>query len=572
MAKRLFQAPEARRGVILLAVISAVIIGTGVGQLIELRKAFRNDVLEENLIVAQVAATIAAGDPEAPIAADVITQRLGDIEVPDQGSLRVFNGAGQPVIGAKPGQGWEQHPAVNAALSGRTGTGEFRLPDESGTHLVAYTPVLETGWAVIVDQPATSANPSAFSSFLVRFLVTSATILIGLVAITRILQKLTQSRNQSAAILTSMAEGVVITDAEAIITTINPAMERLLGIAEAEAKGRSVLEVLVLEDADGQELDRAGRPMIRALELRLVVTSRGYELILRGSGNRRIPVTIAAAPVVGPGNRLIGAVEIVRDVSYERKIDQLKSSLISTVSHEFRTPLTMIRGYSELLVGQSLTEANSREAIHQVSVAAERLTRLVEDLLSVSRIEAEELTMRKEIVTVADVISEVVGSFPPPEGNRVEFTVSKDCEQVVADRDWLVQILTNLVSNAIKYSLGGTTVSVDVVRDAENVDFSVTDRGIGMSPQETSQLFEKFFRADRAEVRQTTGTGLGLYIVRNLVEMQGGRIWVKSQSGKGSTFTFTLPRVVVGDQGSGQLDSEQMDQKVLIDQGVEERR
>jgi two-component system, OmpR family, phosphate regulon sensor histidine kinase PhoR len=224
---------------------------------------------------------------------------------------------------------------------------------------------------------------------------------------------------------------------------------------------------------------------------------------------------------------------------------------VSTVSHELRTPLTMIQGFSELLLTRDLSEKRSQEALKQINASAERLSRLIEDLLSVSRIESGRLVARTEPERLDEVIEEVVGGFDEREDRSLVVDVEPHLPKVMADRDKLVQILTNLVSNALKYSAPHTPVDVAADRVGSSVQVAVTDRGIGLTEEEQTQLFSKFFRADRDEVRDAGGTGLGLYIAKSLVEMQSGQLWVNSRIGEGSTFHFTLPVATEEDPESG---------------------
>ena len=262
---------------------------------------------------------------------------------------------------------------------------------------------------------------------------------------------------------------------------------------------------------------------------------------------RHIPVGLTVGPLLDSEGNLLGGLAVVRDVSYEREVDHLKSSLVSTVSHELRTPLTMIQGFSELLLDRDLSEERSKEALNQIKNAAERLSRLIEDLLSVSRIESGRLVARLEPVELEPVVAEVIAPYLAHRRIKVGLD---GVSTAMADRDQLVQILTNLVSNAVKYSPAGTDIAISARAEGRTVQVEVTDRGIGMTEEERSRLFEKFFRADRGEVRDVGGTGLGLYITRNLVEMQGGQIWVRSKKGKGSTFVFSLPAVLARDGGA----------------------
>jgi len=243
---------------------------------------------------------------------------------------------------------------------------------------------------------------------------------------------------------------------------------------------------------------------------------------------------------------------VFRDVSREREVDQLKSSLVSTVSHELRTPLTMVQGFSELLLSrQDLGEKRSREALEQIHASAQRLGRLIDDLLSVSRIDSGKLRVDLGAVDVRGVVDEVVkvaGSQAeatrgdgPVFADRLVVEVAPGLPAVMADRDKLVQVVMNLVSNALKYSPGGASVRIVAERKRDHAEISVIDQGIGMTEVECAQVFEKFTRADRPEVRQVSGTGLGLYITKSLVEMQHGQVWVQSEPGKGSVFVLSLP-------------------------------
>jgi PAS domain S-box-containing protein len=354
-------------------------------------------------------------------------------------------------------------------------------------------------------------------------------------------EALRTSEARKTALLESIAEGVITTDAEGLITSINPAMERLSGWRQADVVERKYSEAFPAFDASGEPLPEEERILARALLDKAIATSRGFDMFFRIRDGRRIPVSTTAAPIFGDDGHSVGAVEVVRDVSSEREVDQLKSSLVSTVSHELRTPLTMIQGFSELLLTRDLAEERSREALRQINASAERLTRLIEDLLSVSRIESGRLVARTEPERLDEVIDEVVATFDEREDRPLVLDVDPHLPEVMADRDKLVQILTNLVSNALKYSESPSEVRIAAGKVDSTVQVAVNDQGIGLTEEEQSQLFSKFFRADRDEVRDAGGTGLGLYIAKSLVEMQDGRLWVTSELGRGSTFSFSLP-------------------------------
>jgi two-component system sensor histidine kinase VicK len=231
-------------------------------------------------------------------------------------------------------------------------------------------------------------------------------------------------------------------------------------------------------------------------------------LTLLARDDRQIPVNLAAAPVIGPTGDLIAAVGIVRDVSYEHELDEMKSSLIATVSHELRTPLTLIRGYAELLRNRALEDDLAQESLLQIQGSAERLSRLIEDLLSASRIEAGQIQMRTATVELPGVIDEVVRDWSGPDDRKFEIDLDEDCTYVLADRDRLIQVLTNLVSNAVKYSAADGHITIRTRLRQHSAEVAVIDRGIGLSREDLSQLFDKFHRSERDEVRMVSGQDL----------------------------------------------------------------
>ncbi|HEV3475025.1 MAG TPA: ATP-binding protein [Actinomycetota bacterium] len=358
-----------------------------------------------------------------------------------------------------------------------------------------------------------------------------------------------QSEQQLRAVLDSMGEGVVTTDAHRIIRSVNPAMERLSGWRQADAVGRPYTEVFPVVNGQGEPVRDHERYLTRAIAKRTVVATRGFEASMLSQDGHLIPIGITAAPILDGEGELAGGVAVIREVAHEQEVDRLKSSLISTASHELRTPLTMIQGFAELLKTRDLPPVQVHDAADQIHRSSERLARLIDDLLSVSRIEAGRLEVRAAPVDLAPIISEAVAPFS--EGRPIRVDLNGDASVAVADPDLVHRILTNLLSNAVKYSPATTGVTVEVHRHEDVIEVAVRDEGVGMTEAERSQLFKKFFRADRQEVREAGGTGLGLFITKNLVEMQGGEMRVESAPGEGSTFAFTLPAAVEARVGGG---------------------
>jgi signal transduction histidine kinase len=327
------------------------------------------------------------------------------------------------------------------------------------------------------------------------------------------LEEAERAAGEARAVFYAIADGVLLTDPYGRVTAINRALEALTGWTEEDARGRPYADVLPVT---------------------------GEQLLTRYG--RKVPVVVSSAPILDPGGRVVGGVDVIRDVSREREIDEVKSALISTVSHELRTPLTLIHGFAELLVLRDMPAERRRSSAVEILDASRRLARLIDDLLSVSRMESGRLVLDPRPLDLAAVLERILSPFRAMAARHTLRTKLPTSLPVVwGDPDKVEQILTNLVGNAIKYSPGGGEVLVTVEHDGDTVQVSVRDQGIGMSPRDMGQLFEKFYRVDREEVRRTGGTGLGLYITKRLVEMHGGRLWAESWPGVGSVFRFTLP-------------------------------
>ncbi|RJQ54348.1 MAG: response regulator [Actinobacteria bacterium] len=264
-----------------------------------------------------------------------------------------------------------------------------------------------------------------------------------------------------------------------------------------------------------------------------------------GEPQRRI-LKIRTNPVIDSGGHYIGCVKSLHDITAEREISQMKNEFVSTVSHELRTPLTSIKGYVDLILDGEAGEINEiqQEFLTIVKQNSDRLVSLINDLLDISRIESGRIHLKIQPIDVQDSIQGAVNTFRAvldQTGMELITQMPKNIPHAAGDRDRVGQVLTNLISNAIKYSPGGGTVSVKAKQRENQIVFSVSDSGIGISKDDQEKLFSKFFRVDSSLTREIGGTGLGLNICKTIIELLGGQIWVESQLGKGSTFHFTLP-------------------------------
>jgi len=241
-----------------------------------------------------------------------------------------------------------------------------------------------------------------------------------------------------------------------------------------------------------------------------------------------------------------GRIFAFRDISSDRLVEQMKSDFVTTVSHELRTPLTSIYGFSETLLRQDVLfgEDERRVFLGYIASESQRLTGIVDALLNVARLDTGDLHVNLAATDVRDVVGEVVETAQgaSPNGHRFVVDLPEEPLTATADRDKLRQVFSILLDNALKYSPDGGTVTVGVERKQDTVEVSVADEGIGIPQADQEQIFRKFYRGADAESRGgQRGTGLGLFIARGLVTAMGGRIWVESREGEGSTFAFELP-------------------------------
>lgn len=240
------------------------------------------------------------------------------------------------------------------------------------------------------------------------------------------------------------------------------------------------------------------------------------------------------------------AYETMREANEQLlEVDREKDEFVSTVSHEFRTPLTGILGFSEMIRNEAdLTVDEMREFAGDIHRDAQRLARMINDMLDLDRMRSGAMGLERRPVDLNGVVEDVVVlARPNAPGHRIETELDRDLPAIEADRDRLVQVVTNLVSNAVKYSPQGGTVRLRTWLEGDTVRLSVSDEGIGIPADQLGKVFERFTRVESKAMRDIQGTGLGLPIVQQIVELHGGRVWVESVLGSGSTFHVTLPVV-----------------------------
>jgi two-component system, OmpR family, phosphate regulon sensor histidine kinase PhoR len=346
----------------------------------------------------------------------------------------------------------------------------------------------------------------------------------------RTIRTLTEERNLSSAILGSMVEGVAVVNGSERLVFANPGFAEILGLDVPPQSGRALVEVV-----RQTELIEAVRQVLKG-ETRVEA-----EIVTGTLRQRFFAATVASVRAADAS----GAVIVLHDITELRKLERVRRDFVANVSHEFRTPLTAIQGFAETLLAGAMNDPQDRERFLEIIVEhSRRLARLTEDLLMLSKMDADRLELEIRRVSVAQLIESCMETSRHRAAEKeIEISVKpfNGLPDVAGDRRRLAEVLQNLLDNATQYTLsrGRIVVSAEV-RGAEVV-FTVADTGIGIPTADQPRIFERFYRVDAARSREAGGTGLGLSIAKHIVEVHGGRIWVESEVGRGSQFHFSIP-------------------------------
>jgi PAS domain S-box-containing protein len=335
-------------------------------------------------------------------------------------------------------------------------------------------------------------------------------------------------REQAASVLEAVGEGIFLVDGEGTVRVWNRAAVLVTGLAVEEVVGRPIADVIPGWSGITGQIQVAEGGATPA-SVTVPVELQGGELWLSFVAVRSVD----------------GIVYAFRDLTSERGLEEAKSDFIATVSHELRTPMAGIYGAAQTLLRDDVefTPEDRRTLLGIIATHAVRLSQITEEVLLASRIDTDQLLVGIELVDAGAVTAQAVDtlrSHLPPE-ITVDLSIAPTIEPAFADRNRLQQVLVNLLDNAVKYSPDGGTVTVSIDTDGDWIRFSVGDEGIGIPAHEQAFVFEKFYRLDPNQTRGVGGTGLGLYICRELARRMNGRIWVASAEGQGSTFFLELP-------------------------------
>jgi two-component system phosphate regulon sensor histidine kinase PhoR len=344
------------------------------------------------------------------------------------------------------------------------------------------------------------------------------------------IRTLTEERNLSSAILGSMVEGVLVVNAAERVVFANRSFAEILGMGVPPQTGSGLVEcVRQTELIEAVHKVLGGEPRVEA------------EIVTGTLRQHYFAATVASVRTTGTD----GAVLVLHDITDLRKLERVRRDFVANVSHEFRTPLTAIQGFAETLLAGAMDDPQNRGRFLEIIVEhSRRLARLTEDLLMLSKMDADRLDFETRRIPVGPFIESCMETaLPRARDKDLRLSVNQPTKipDIAGDRRRLTEVLQNLLDNAIQYTPAGGQIMVSAEVSGSEVVFTVLDTGIGIPQAEQPRIFERFYRVDVARSREVGGTGLGLAISKHLVEGHGGRIWVESEIGQGAQFHFSVP-------------------------------
>jgi PAS domain S-box-containing protein len=342
-----------------------------------------------------------------------------------------------------------------------------------------------------------------------------------------------------AGIIANIREAIVVIDEKGAVVEWLGGAQRMFGWSPEEIAGRNLDEVLQPKDVNGNKTC-VGR-VAKDKDLAITKGTPEREVLTLTKSGAPLWIGVTSSFERAPGGSVVTTTAVMRDIGRRKRLDLAKSEVISAVAHELRSPLTSVKGFTSTLLRRwdRFDDDNKKHLLATINTDADRVTRLIGELLDLSRLEAGRLALSRRMISLDDITARVVERIKVRADNhQIGFDYPPDFPEVYADSDKIEQVLTNLLENAVKYTAGGK-VQVGGKLQESTVLVTVSDEGKGIAIEHRYQVFNKFFR-ERAQ-SQSPGTGLGLYISKGLIEAHGGRIWVENGADKGAIFCFTLP-------------------------------
>ena len=366
---------------------------------------------------------------------------------------------------------------------------------------------------------------------------------------------LRDEKMKSSILLNSIDDAIILINSNNTIQSFNPAAADLTGWSIEEASGVDFRSVLKLTDEKSVPYTDMQHPFYTVFQEKKTVHNNTATLVKKN--DQPVSVDISVSPLIGTSGFVSGAVGVIRNVDEQRKQEKQRADFISTASHEMRTPVAAIEGYLALALNEkvSTVDEKARSYLEKAHSSTEHLGKLFQDLLTSAKAEDGRLTSHPSVVNVTEFTNQLVEDLrfsAEKKGLQLELqtgTHPLPSQKTIApvyltkvDPDRFREVITNLFDNAVKYTDTGK-ITIGVTGNTEVIQFSINDTGTGIPKADIPHMFQKFYRVDNSATRTVGGTGLGLFICRKIVELYGGKIWVESTEGKGSTFYINLPRL-----------------------------
>lgn len=347
---------------------------------------------------------------------------------------------------------------------------------------------------------------------------------------------------KNAALVESIGEGIIAMDENLCVMTMNPAAEKIMSFNAKKSIGKKFYDLWDMTDETGTILELKDRPIYQALRGKKTFSNK-YSYI--NAAGKQIHVSLLITPI-WYGEKIIGVIDAFRDISKEREIDRAKTEFVSLASHQLRTPLSATKWSAELLGSEKTGALNTsqKKLLHNIYISNERMIELVGALLNVSRIDMGTFSIKPiptDIVALIDAAIAELSFLFKKKKIQLEKKYDQTMPKLEIDPELMRVILQNLLSNALKYTPQQGKITIALAQKEKKLILSIADTGYGIPKNQQEKIFTKLFRADNIRTKETEGTGLGLYIVKSIIDKTDGKIWFESEENKGSAFHIALP-------------------------------
>ena len=346
------------------------------------------------------------------------------------------------------------------------------------------------------------------------------------------------------AMIASVGDGLAVVDKGGKILMLNPAAAKMLKLSAQDVVGKDYIETVPAADNDGQIIPREKRSLNVVLSSGQSFTNHTANYYVRSDGTK-FPGAITTSPIIFDNN-IIGAIITFRDITHEKEVDRMKTEFLSLASHQLRTPLSAIRWFVEILLSGDAGPLNreQREFLGNVDESTNRMVALINDLLNITRIESGRIIIDPKPTDLGKLIEGIMAEVKSKylaKSQKIILSIHPKLDKINVDPNLLRAVYLNLINNSIKYTPSGGEITIFISRKGDYILSQVTDNGVGIPQAEQKRVFQKFFRGRNIVKKVVEGTGLGLYLVKAIIESSNGKIYFKSEENKGTTFWFTVP-------------------------------